>query len=73
MRVKAINANGLILARCDKEGIYEFTRLDRTGYKMIIVQLLENLNYMCAVFQHKKIKMENPTRQIKKDLMDYYH
>ena len=50
------------MARCDKEGIYEFTRLDRTGYKMIIVQLLENLNYMCAVFQHKKIKMENQKR-----------
>ena len=73
MRVRAINANGLMLARCNKEGIDEFTRQDRAQYKMMIVQLLDNLNYMCAVFQHKKIKMENPTRQIEKDLMDYFH
>ena len=37
------------------------------------MQLLENLNYLCAPYQHKKIKSKNPMARIKKDLMDFFH
>ena len=72
-RVRGINTNGLNLARCEKDDMYNFTKIDRIRYKMVIIQLLENLNYLCAPYQHKKIKSKNPMARIKKDLMDFFH
>ena len=53
--------------------IRSFTKIDRLRYKMVIVQMLENLNFMCAPYQHKKIRTGNPMKRIKKDLMDFFH
>ena len=48
LRVRSINHNGLVLARCHLDDMCTFTKIDRVRYKMLIMQMLDNLNYMCA-------------------------
>ena len=73
LRVRSINHNGLTLARCDLDDMRTFSKIDRVRYKMVIMQMLENLNYLCAPYHLKKIKSKNPMARIKKDFMDFFH
>ena len=73
LHVRSINHKGLALARCHLEDMRTFTKIDRVRYKMVIMQMLDKLNYMCAPYQHKKIQTKKPMARIKKDLMDFFH
>ena len=69
----SINHNGLALARCHLDDMCTFTKIDRIRYKMVIMQLLDNLNYLCAPYPHMIVESKNPMARIKKDLMDFFH
>ena len=60
LRVRSINETGLALARSHLDEIRQFTRVDRARYKMVIIQMLDNLDFMCAPYHHKKIQTGNP-------------
>ena len=50
-----------------------FTDSDRAMYKMLVIQMVDNLNYISAKYAHKRIKTPNPTKLIKKKLLHCYH
>ena len=73
MRVRSINETGLALARSHLEEMHRFTRVDRARYKMVIIQMLDNLDFMCAPYHHKKIQTGNPMKTVKKYINDFFH
>ena len=73
LRVRSINETGLALARSHLEEMRRFTRVDRARYKMVIIQMLDNLDFMCAPYHHKKIQTGNPIKTVKKYIKDFFH
>ena len=73
LRVRPINGTGLELAKSGIEEMRRFSRWDRARYKMVIIQMIENLDFLCAPYQYKKIDSGNPIKTIKKYIDDFYH
>ena len=73
LRVRPINGTGLELARSGIEEMRRFSRADRARYKMVIIQMIDNLDFLCAPYQYKKIDSGNPIKTIKKYIDDFYH
>ena len=73
LRVRPINGTGLELAKSGIEEMRRFSRWDRARYKMVIIQMIENLDFLCAPYQYKKIESGNPIKTVKKYIDDFYH
>ena len=73
LRVQPINGTGLDLARSGIEEMRRFSKADRARYKMMIIQMLDNLDFICAPYHYKKIDSKNPIKTIKKYIDDFYH
>ena len=73
LRVRSINRTGQRLAASTTEQMRQFSENDRTMYKMVILQMIDNLNYISAKYAHKRIKLQNPTKEINKKILNYYH
>ena len=73
LRVRPINETGLDLARSRVEEMRRFSRVDRARYKMVIIQMLDNLDFMCAPYHHKRIQTGNPMKTVKKYINDFFH
>ena len=73
LRVRPINRTGLELAKSGIEEMRRFSRGDRARYKMVIIQMLENLDFLCAPYQYRKIDSGNPIKTVKKYIDDFYH
>ena len=61
------------LARSGIEEMRRFSRADRARYKMVIIQMLDNLDFLCAPYHYKKIELKNPMKTIKKYIDDFFH
>ena len=73
LRVRPINGTGLDLARNGIDEMRRFSRVDRARYKMVIIQMLDNLDFICAPYHYKKIETKNPMKTIKKYIDDFFH
>ena len=73
LRVQPINGTGLELARSGIEEMRRFSKADRARYKMVIIQMLDNLDFICAPYHYKKIESKNPMKTIKKYIDDFFH
>ena len=73
LRYRPINKIGQDLIKASLDQAQTFTEQDRAMYKMLIVQMVDNLNYISARYAHKRIRLQNPTKFIKKKLLHYYH
>ena len=73
LRYRSINDVGHRLAAASVKQARNFTESDRAMYKMVIVQMVDNLNFISAKYAHKRIKLQNPTKEIKRKLLNYYH
>ena len=73
LRVRPINGTGLDLARSGIEEMRRFSKVDRARYKMVIIQMLDNLDFICAPYHYKKIESKNPMKTIKKYIDDFFH
>ena len=73
LRYRSINAIGQRLAAASIDQTRHFTESDRAMYKMVVLQMVDNLNFISAKYAHKRIKLQNPTKEIKRKLLNYYH
>ena len=73
LRYRPINEIGQGLIAASLNQSQTFTESDRAMYKMLVIQMVDNLNYISAKYAHKRIKLQNPTKMIKKKLLHYYH
>ena len=73
LRFRSINRAGQRLVATTIEQTRHFTENDRTMYKMVILQMIDNLNYISAKYAHKRIRLQNPTKEIKQKILNYYH
>ena len=73
LRYRSINAIGQRLAAASIDQTRHFTENDRAMYKMVILQMVDNLNYISAKYAHKRIKLRNPTKEVKNKILNYYH
>ena len=73
IRVRPINRTGELMASSTKQDMANFSANDRILYKMVVLQMVENLNYISAKYAHKRINCKNPTKEIKEKILNYYH
>ena len=73
LRFRSINKVGQSLANANLDQARMFTENDRMMYKMVILQMIDNLNYISAKYAHKRIKLQNPTKEVKQKILNYYH
>ena len=73
LRYRSINKVGQNLVSATLNEARVFTEHDRAMYKMVIIQMLDNLNFISARYAHKRIKLQNPTKELKQKILNYYH
>ena len=73
LRVRPINGTGLDLAKSSIDEMRRFSKNDRARYKMMILQLLDNLDFICVPYHYKKIESKNPMKTVKKYIDDFFH
>ena len=73
LRYRSINKVGQNLVSATLNEARVFTEHDRAMYKMVIIQMLDNLNFISARYAHKRIKLQNPTKELKQKVLNYYH
>ena len=61
------------LAKSSIDEMRRFSKNDRARYKMMILQLLDNLDFICVPYHYKKIESKNPMKTVKKYIDDFFH
>ena len=73
LRVRPLWTTRLRLASSNKNQMAGFSDEDRAKYKMVVLQMIENFNFISAKHAHKRIECENPTKDIRAKITKYYH